>query len=499
MEAGERLGPLGKFLSLSRFQQFFLAAFVGGLFSRIGIFLTGYSSDDFYYALMPSSEIARSIRQGRVFAPVFGELLANSGFTLPSIQLPLFFISLFALAALLAKAFDMILLPGRATLLAAAAAALCSAYPYLTSYYLYRMVIFDQIVIYLLVLAALTIIANPKLGLTGKIVFGGIVVGLGSTDNQLVFILYFLIGLAYFVAQALRCRFMRSSTSTDAPIGMRELLVVPATLILGVAIYWPVTKIVQQATGFTPDSAYNVGSAGLLKSLTIGPQLMYDVILTGDPIVPLYMKIAMLVLLAIIFICALARSWRAALALLVYGFITIAISIAPMAVTWGGHAARIFMGVGFSLALLIGLGSNFVRRPFWPAVLAVCLTVLYCFSGATMFYQQHLLSRWDIYRATNIYMDIAQNFDINPATKIEIIGGTTLVNKALSTHGPDNALNESALRSDWGYAYPGLFLVATGKTLNVDSGDPAACNGKPAWPREGSIFKAQKDVISVCL
>lgn len=487
------------FISMTRYRQFFVAALVGGLLSRVGIFLTGYSSDDFRSALIPPDEVVRSIRQGRVLASAVWEMLARSGFTQPSIQLPLFLISLFALAALIAKAFDMALLPGRTNLLATAGAAICATYPYLTSYYLYRMVILDQIIIYLIVLAALAVISSPRLALGRKILFAGLIIGFGTADNQLVLILYGIFGLAYFVATALQCPFMRHAASANSSTRVRDLFVVPSTLILGLAIYVPITKFVQKATAIAPESGYSIGSSGLLQSLINWPKLIRYVLVSGDPIVPSYMKILMILLLVIIIFFTLCRSWRATVALVLFVLSTLAISVAPMAVTWGGHVARIFMGVGFSLGLFICLGSNFVTRPFWPAVLAIFLALLYSFSGAAMFYQQHLLSQWDIYRARGIYINIAQLYDINSNTRIKLVNGSTFVNEALTTHGSENAVNESALRHDWGYAYPGLFLVATGKTLDVQNGDPALCSGKPSWPREGSIFSMKKDVINVCL
>lgn len=487
---------------LDRRQVFFAAAVLGGCFSRIGMVLTGYTSDDYYFALHQHASGLHSLVQGRFLAPLLSMLLVDSGFTQTSIQLPLFVLSVFVLAALIAKAIDMTLLPRRPLPLAAAAAALCASYPYLSSYYLFRMVILDQILVYLIVLWAISIMSGTRHGAGRKMLFGSIIVGLGSGDNQLVFIFFSIIALAWLVRLLVEPPL---SDECRSPASRRrrlaDLAVAPVTIVGGLLIYFPLIKLVQYASHIGAEGAYSVKeSSGLLHFIGVDLNLIGDIMFQAEPIIPLYLKIALVAVLVALLIRTGLHSWRAALLVLAFGAAGLAIAVAPMAVTWGGHVARIFVGAGFCIALMAGLMANFVPQPRWPAAALVALSFYCALMGATMFYQQHLLAHWDQQKAAAIYMDLAREFPLTQKTRIQLIGGSAKPYDGLSTYQEDNyGVNESALRSDWDYAYAGLFRVATGRILNIKRGPPQACAGKPAWPRKGSIFSAKPDLITVCL
>lgn len=499
-QSGIRYSQL--FAQLSRRQAFFLAAVLSGLLSRIGILWPGYTSDDYYYALAQPDYSWRSIHQGRFFAPYVSKMLVDSGFSQPGLQLPLFLLSLFFLAAFVSKAVDLTLLPQRGKLLGAAAAAVCAAYPYLTSYYLFRMVILDQIIVYMIVLWALTLVSTARWGFGTKLVLTSLVVGLGCGQNQLVFILYAIVALAYMARQFIEC----VATTEDGArrmgrLQLKQLSLVPATLVGALVIYFPLIKLVQHVTGIDGEKSYSLMQGnGPLGILGADLNLIADMMGRAEPIMPLYMKVLLLVVIALVLIMVASRSLLATAAIIAYGVVGLAIGAAPLAVGSGGQVARILVGAGFAIALVLSLSANFVERPKWPAILLVVLTVLYAGSGATMFFQQHLLANWDQRKAYGIYVDVSRNFDLTPQTRINLINGSRVAGAGLSTEQRnDYGVNESALRSDWDYAYPGLFRVATGHILDVHSGSPSACVGKPQWPRAGSVFSPEKNVVDVCL
>jgi hypothetical protein len=229
-------------------------------------------------------------------------------------------------------------------------------------------------------------------------------------------------------------------------------------------------------------------------------RLVVDVLARGESIIPFYMKAMMLAVIVVLIIQVTMASWRSALLCVLFLLCGLVISVAPLAVASGGHVARIFVGTGFTLALFVSLTGNLVSKPNMPALALGILFLLYAGSGATMFYQQHLLSEWDQKQAWSIYTDVARQFDITANTHIHVINGSKIHGVRLSTYGDDDyGVNESALRSDWSYAYPGLFKVATGKNLKVTGGSPETCLNKPSWPRPGSIFSNEPANIQVCL
>jgi hypothetical protein len=499
-QSGLRYGQL--FAQLSRRQVFFLAAVLSGLLSRIGILWPGYTSDDYYYALAQPDYSWRSIHQGRFFAPYVSKLLVDSGFSQPGIQLPLFLLSLFFLAALVSKAMDLSLLPQRGKLLGAAAAAVCAAYPYLSSYYLFRMVILDQIIVYMIVLWALMLVSTTRWRFGPKVVLTSLLVGLGCGQNQLVFILYAIIALAYMARQFIE--YIAASEGGARRMGrleLKQLSLVPATLFGALLIYFPLIKLVQHVTGISGEKSYSLMQGnGPLSIFGADLNLIADMMGRAEPIMPLYMKVLLLVAIALVLAIAASRSLLATAAIIAYGVVGLAIGAAPLAVGSGGQVARILMGAGFAIALVLSLGANFVDRPKWPAILLAMLTLLYAGAGATMFFQQHLLANWDRQKAYNIYLDASREFELTPKTRMNLINGSRVVGAGLSTEqGNDYGVNESVLRSDWDYAYSGLFRVSTGYILDVRSGPPAACAGKPRWPRSGAIFSPSKDVVDVCL
>ncbi len=487
--------------SLSREKIFFITAICCALFSRIGIFLTGYTSDDYAYALDQVDSTWHAIHQGRFLAPLVFSAVNHTGFTQPSLQWPLFIISLFAVAALISKIVHLTLADDKPISIGIAAAAIAASYPYLTSYYLFRMAILDQILVYSIVLLAMNAITDEKKSVTGRIILGSVIVGLGCGDNQLVFILFSICALAWLTRLLFAQSVMPPGVERKGSHGLWMMTIAPATILGSLLIYFPSIKLAQAITGIVGEKSYSIdASRGIFDLIGVDLRLVVDVLARGESIIPFYMKAVMLAVIVVLIIQVAIASWRSALLCVLFLLCGLIISVAPLAVGSGGHVARIFVGTGFALALFVSLSGNLVSKPKMPALALGILFLLYAGSGATMFYQQHLLSEWDQKEAWSIYTDIARQFDITESTHIHVINGSKIHGVRLSTYGDaDYGVNESALRSDWSYAYPGLFKVATGKNLNVTGGTPDTCLNKPSWPKPGSIFSDAPSDIQVCL
>lgn len=487
---------------LTRRQAFFLTAFASGLFSRMGILLSGYTSDDYVYALATPDSSWHSIHQGRFLAPLVSHSVDFLGFSQVSLQLPLFVASLFVLSGLIAKLIDLTLSQQASRWLGLAAAAIAAAYPYLTSYYLFRMVLLDQILVYAIVWLALHVVTSPKLGAGWRMLLGSLAVGLGSGDNQLVFMLFGVCAMAWFARLIMTATpAFGGAAAITAKASWRQLLVAPVTLVAGFVVYAVAIKLVQSTMAIPAEGSYAFAPGkGLLNIVGSDLQLVWSVLAQGESIIPAYMKIGLLVIFAVLAVQACRVSIRDTLVCLAYLLLGLALSVAPMAVSQGGHVARIFMCAGFSMALFIALVGNLVKRPRLPALALLVLAFLYGCSGAAMFYQQHVLAQWDQAQAWSIYVDAARQFDVKPSTKIHLVNGSKTRSEALSTYADDDyGVNESAFRSDWSYAYPALFKLATGRQLKVSAGAADKCLGKPVWPRHGSIFLEGTSDIYVCL
>jgi hypothetical protein len=490
-------------IRFSRTHALFLAAFFSALFSRIGMFLTGYTSDDYLYALGHIDATWHSIHQGRFLEPLLFSTMSLSGFTQTGIQLPLFIISLLAIAAVITKMINMALNKDLPLLAGAAAAAVAAAYPYLTSYYLFRMAILSQIMVYCIIYLALHVVANEKWSPGRRMFLGSVIVGAGCGFNQLVFIIFSVSAMAWFV------RTLFTVVDGDSPWvayhGRKETLwtlaVAPTVIIGSLLTYFPAIKTAQILTGIPGEDSYSIDATrGVLNVMSADFRLILDVLARGESIIPLYMKAVLLLILAVLTIQAAVASPKKTALCVGFLFLGLAISVAPMAVSSGGHVARIFVGAGFVLALFIALVGNLVRHPKPSCIALFVLCAFYAGSGATMFYQQHLLSQWDQRTAWAIYKDITTQFNIDEHTSIHLINGSKINGTRLSTYGDDDyGVNESALRADWSYAYPGLFNVATGRRLNVSGGPITACLGKPVWPKPGAIFAGEGSKIYVCL
>jgi hypothetical protein len=488
--------------SLTRKQTFFLAAFASGLFSRMGMVLSGYTSDDYVYALATPDSSWHSIHQGRFLGPLVSHAVDFLGFSQVSLQLPLFVVSLFVLSGLVAKVVDLTLSPQASRWLGVAAAAIAASYPYLTSYYLFRMVLLDQILVYAIVWFALHVITS-RLATGWRMLLGSVVVGLGSGDNQLVFMLFGVCAAAWFarlITTTAAPTFDSAGASTPSA-SWRQRIVAPVTLVGGLVIYAVTIKLVQANLAIPAEGSYAVDlGKGLLNIVTTDLQLVWYVLAQGESIIPTYMKVGLLVILAALVVQASRVSASHVLVCLVYLLLGLALSVAPMAVAHGGHVARIFMCAGFSISLFIALTGSVIQRPKLPAMALLVLAFLYGCSGAAMFYQQHVLSQWDQAQAWSIYVDAARQFDVKPSTQLHLINGSKTRSEGLSTYADDDyGVNESVFRSDWSYAYPALFKVATGRQLKVSAGAADKCLGKPVWPRSGSIFSEGTEDIYVCL
>lgn len=117
----------------------------------------------------------------------------------------------------------------------------------------------------------------------------------------------------------------------------------------------------------------------------------------------------------------------------------------------------------------------------------------FCFIGASLFYQQLLLTQWDQRTATAIYERFTQKASVN--TPIRIVASWPIYSQSLSYNGP--GINESAFLDQW--AYPGLFAVATGAKLNFAKGERNMCNAVPSWPNPGSMKTLDDGSILVCM
>lgn len=490
-------------MNITRKRLFFLAAFAGGFLSRMGIFRSGYTSDDYVWTLATPDSSWHAIHQGRFLGPLVSHMVEFFGFSQVSLQLPLFILSLFVLSALIAKLVDVTLSDGASSWLGIAAATVAASYPYLTSYYLFRMVLLDQILVYAITLLAIHVVTDERRSVWQRLLLGSLIVGFGSGDNQLVFMLYTTCAMAWFTATLFTLINQGRAwlATPDGSATARRLTIAPGTVIAGFIIYAITIKLVHVVTGIPAEDSYSLSiGTGITRIVTTDLQLVLDVLFRGESIIPLYLKITLLAILLTLFFQAARKYWKHALVSILFLFAALSLSVAPMAISSGGHVARIFMCAGFAFALFIALMGNFVERPKFPAVALFVLSGFYCFSGATMFYQQEVLSAWDQKTAWSIYMDVARQFNLTINSEIHLVNGKETYPVGLSTYDVDSyGVNESVLRSDWSYAYPGLFRVATGRNLKVMSGDPNICLGKPIWPRDGSVFEKSKNAIYVCL
>lgn len=469
-----------------------LAAFIAMMLSKTGTLLPGMSVDDYSYVFDNSngSTTYNLISQGRgLNALLF--LAANS--------LNTSFASVSEFSFLLASAMIALAIAGSITLVKHdktnqvhhyVAAALAATHPYLTSYFLFRMSLINHAFVYATLFATLWLIARQQTlwrQLTCILLLAAC-----AHISQIILILFAISAGAWSLA-----RYCRGRKNGVPPLNEARGIV-SFVVILGSAtvLYFLSSAVVQSIMHVSATPVYSIHiRVSVLNSIQAMFGLAYDALLGNETIIPAWLKIWVLAALTTSIALCFARNrvrGIACLVLLVCGTLA---TVSTMALSWGYLVPRTFSPIGLCLALTFCLACDEVG-PYWTRKLCVALVIpiiAFCFTGASLFYQQLLLTQWDQRTAAAIYDRITQQAP--EGTPIHIVAEWPIHTQPLSYKG--SGINESALLNHW--SYPGLFAIVTGEKLKITGGDRSMCKGIPAWPNPGSTKRLADGSMLVCM
>lgn len=466
--------------------------FIAAVLSKAGSLLPGMSPDDYLFTTLNSvrDETYHLIAQGRglnaLLLVAADSLKTNftgaSGFT--------FFLATAMISLAIATSITLIKSEHNNRIHHYVAAAFAATHTYLTSYFIFRMSLLNHALIYASLSAALWLIANHRTLWRQTACI--LLLAACSHISQIILILFAIGAGGWSLAKY--CHERKQGVSNLHAIG--GIVSFTIVLSLATALYVlssTVMRAVLHVTA-TPDYSPHL-HGGVLGTLRTASKLSYDVMFTDESIAPYWLKISVaLILSTAIVYCLIQNRTKGVLCLglLICGLL---VTVAPLALTWGGLVPRTFSPIGICIALVFCIACSEAKpRPLCFLSGAMFIPIAsFCFIGSSLFYQQFMLTQWDQRTAVAIFDRITQKAP--ESTLIRIVASWPFHEQPLSYNGP--GINESAFFYSW--AYPGLFAVATGEKLNVTAGEQSQCSGMPSWPNPGSMRELDDGSILVCM
>lgn len=474
------------------FRVLVLVALAALVFSKIGALLPGMAADDYFFAFngAPRSIVDNFIAQGRGLDVLLAMLVDSTGASFMSIAWFAFFLAALTIALATATA---IVLVKRSTVNRIhhyVAAAVVATHPYLTAYFLFKMSLLNTAIVYA-VLAGLLVLFVTQRGKWQRALCV-ILLALACHVSQIVLVLFVVATLAWALVSYCEVR----DAGGERRRARRGIAAAVAVSFSAAVLYLASNALVRQLAHVKAVSAYNPRFVGGLPHVVVSDfTLAYDVLLGYEALIPLWVKLWLLAVLAVLVVGCGVRQPRRAFAcvlVLVGGLLATA---SPMAFSWGRLVPRTFSPAGLCLALVICMAGDGIAWPRLRAWVLAAVVPIVAFSmiGSTLFYQQLLLTEWDQHTAEAIYQRTVR--EAGKVAPIRIAAAWPIHRQALSLAGPD--INSSAFYHPW--SYPGLFGVATGASLDVAAADPSLCKGMPAWPAAGATKLLSGGAVLVCI
>lgn len=490
------LGKQWSVLCQPSFRRLFFAALGGSLLSKLGALLPGMSPDDYFFAFpaVDPSFLATFVGQGRGLSALLVQGSEALGLSLVSIQTPALLLAILTVSLFIAAAIHCVTYRTSYPALAVCAAAIAATHPYLSSYFLFRMAIFNHAVTYAVLFATTWALGSETLSARRKFIACTALLALWSNSTQIVLIMFAIIGMAWGLARG--CQALDRGRGYRA--ALRPVLFVAGILISSGMLYFASSIAVREIAGIPASAEYTPHLINGLKGLAaVEGRLAWGLVVGVETIMPLGLKIAFFGLVAIVLSSAVISQPRWGSTSIVVLVAGILVTVLPMAVSWGTHVPRTFSPLGIVLALSLALAGNAMTAGMGKriAILFCPFLLVFTLTSGTLFYQQSLITRWDHQTAAGIYRAAYASGLLTPQRKLKLVASWPGHSQPLSIYGP--GINESALLNGWDY--PGLFAVATGEQLNVAAGDPALCKGHPIWPAPGAIRLVGDSDVYVCL
>lgn len=480
-------------LQSKNFRQLFLVTFGALLLSKGGALLPGMAPDDYFFAIhgLPGSIIDNLVAVGRGLNALLVMALNAMGASVTNVSVFSFFVACMAIAFAIAVSVTLLKSTPNNHLHDYVACVFAATHPYLTSYFLFRMSLLNTAVAYAaLALALLLLVYRRSHWQTAAC---ALVIATFCHMSQIVLILFAIAAGGWSLARFCRER-ESGATLRNAASG---IVTVISVLAVATLLYLASSAAIREVMHVSAVKEYTPHLTGGLEH-AIGTvfNLAYQVLLTHEPIEPQWLKIWVLIAILPVFaICLVRKPLRciAAIILLIGGIL---VSVSPLALSWGGLVPRTFSPAGLCLALVFSFACDSVSgsRVTHSASMLLTLPML-CFAliGASMFYQQLILTHWDQRTAAAILNRVDP--EINDGAPIRIASSWPVHPQRLGYGGP--GINESALLNAW--SYRGLFEVATGENVNVVAAKPDACKGMPAWPSAASTRQLADGSVLVCV
>lgn len=478
------------------FRKLFFAALVGNLASKLAALLPGMAPDDYFFAFPVDDNnlLATFIAQGRGLNLLIVKGATALGLSLVSIQTPALLLALLTVSLFIAAAVNAVAERSASPALPMCAAALAATHPYLTSYFLFRMAIINQAFAYAVLFLATWALSCEGLSARRRFVVCTVLLALWCNSTQIVLLIFSVVGLAWAFAQGCRAR----EQGQDYRTALRPTAWLIGILVSSAFLYFVSSVALRRWMHIHHSAEYTPHLAdGLRGFITVEGQLAWDLVGNHESMMPLGLKIAFFVLLAVALGMAIFRrsSWGlAATAVLVAGAL---ITVLPMAVSWRREVPRTFSTFGVVLALSLALAGNALSHPTSRrlAWLFCPFMLMFALIGGTLFFQQALLTGWDQRTAAGVYRDVSASGLLTPGRKLKVVGPWPNHGQAFSMDG--SGINESAWLYDW--TYHALFAVAVGEPVAVAAGDPAQCKAQPTWPMPGAIRLVGPSDVYVCM
>ena len=494
---GSWLGNPLSALKQPNFMRLFFVALAGNLFSKMGALLPGMAPDDYFFAfpIHDTKDLWTFVAQGRGADLLLVKAAAAFGLSLVSIQVPALLLAMVTISLFIAAAINAVAGKSPSIALCMCAAAIAATLPYLSAYFLFRMIIVIQALAYAALFVATWALSCETLSSWRKFIICTTLITVWCHSTQMVLLIFSVTGMAWALAQG--CRALDEGREYGA--ALRPMGLVAGILACSALLYFASSSWVREITGVEALVAYTPHLTLGLKGLIVAEgRLAWELLVGKESIIPAALKIAFFALIAITLVIATRprKYWSAAaLIVLIAGILVTAL---PMALSWGGYVPRTFSTLGAVLALSLALAANGVRGRagrrlallFAPFLLAFSMT------SGTLFYQQVLLTHWDQRTAAGVYHDATTSGLLTAGRRLRLVTPWPSHSQILSIDGL--GVNESTLQHPW--SYPGLFAVAAGEPLPLaTSGDPKLCEGYPIWPAPGAIRLVGDHDIYVCL
>lgn len=476
------------------FRMLVLVALIAMIFSKIGTLLPGMAADDYYFAFngAPPGIVDGFIAQGRGLAGLLALFVGATGASFMSVAWFAFLLSLVTIPVATATAIVLVKRSQANRSQHYVAAALVATHPYLTSYFLFKMSILNTAIVYAF-LAGLLVLFVARRSKRWR-TWCAVLLALACYVSQIVLVLFVVVTLAWALA--------RWCEVLDADGGWRRAwrgLASAVAVGFGAAVvYLASHALVRHFAGVKAVTQYNPRFVGGLPHVVATDfALAGDVLFRQEQLMPLWLKLWLLAVLAVLIAGCAVRQPRRALACVLVLIGGLLATASPLAFSWGRLVPRTFSPAGLCFGLVICMAGDGIE---WRQVRAFALAlgvpiIAFCLIGGTLFYQQWLLTEWDQRTADAIYrrsVHVAGH-----VAPIRIVAAWPIHRQPLSQVEADVGINGSAYYYSW--SYRGLFAVATGDNVDVATAAPSLCKGMPSWPAAGATRLLPSGAVLVCI